>query len=216
MNSRTQRTTAVAFCCLIAFLAAGAKPLAPVGQRLVVHEWGTFTALQDDDGTALPGINVDDEPLPPFVHNLSHQILAPATSLRNIYMKGVPQRHPFVTLRLETPVVYFYPPAGRKVPLNADVHVEFRGGWLTQFYPQADAAAPGLKDGEFQFGPLDKTMRSTLSCAGCALAQTGTCSRPTRTPGWLRARSGLCGCRPIRAKASTTFSIAGWATFRRR
>jgi len=29
---------------------------------LVVHEWGTFTTLQDDEGRELSGINIDDEP----------------------------------------------------------------------------------------------------------------------------------------------------------
>ena len=35
-----------------------------------IHEWGTFTALQNDAGVAAGGINVDDEPLPAFVHDL--------------------------------------------------------------------------------------------------------------------------------------------------
>ena len=111
--------------------------------RLVVHEWGTFTALQDDDGSALSGINVDDEPLPPFVHNLSQRVLARPNSLWKVESKGAPERHPYVTLRLETPVVYFYPPAGQTEPLSLDVHVDLHGGWLTQFYPQAEAIAPG-------------------------------------------------------------------------
>ena len=35
--------------------------------------------------------------------------------------------------------LYFYPPAGQQLPLELDVHVDFRGGWLTEFYPNADA-----------------------------------------------------------------------------
>ena len=34
---------------------------------LVVHEWGTFTSLQDEEGRCLGGINSDDEPVPDFV-----------------------------------------------------------------------------------------------------------------------------------------------------
>src|SRR5690242_5449021 len=30
--------------------------------RMTVHEWGTFTALQAEDGRAIAGINTDDEP----------------------------------------------------------------------------------------------------------------------------------------------------------
>jgi len=53
-------------------------------------------------------------------------------------MKGAPRAHPLVTMRLETPVIYFYyPPKGMTEPFPVDVNVKFRGGWLTQFYPHA-------------------------------------------------------------------------------
>ncbi len=174
----------IAVACLV--LGHGAAS-SSAGDRLVVHEWGTFTALQDDDGSALAGINVDDEPLPAFVHNLSQRILAPSNSLRNIYMKGVPQRHPYVTLRLETPVVYFYPPAGEREPLVLDVHVDFRGGWLTQFYPQADAVAPGLREGKFQFGTLSADTRSSLDWRGLTVGTQGPVPQAD-SPAWNAPR----------------------------
>ncbi len=172
--------------CYLSLAGSGAAP-ASAAQGLTVHEWGTFTALQDDDGTALSGINVDDEPLPPFVHNLSQHVLTRATGLQNIYMKGVPQRHPYVTLRLETPVVYFYPPPGRAKPITLDVDVTFHGGWLTQFYPQAEAGAPGLKEGKFHFGTIDSQTRSTLSWRGLSV---GTRAEEPKTdaPVWLAPR----------------------------
>ena len=34
-----------------------------------IHEWGTFTSLQDEFGRAIGGINTDDEPVPDFVHS---------------------------------------------------------------------------------------------------------------------------------------------------
>ncbi len=43
--------------------------------KLMVHEWGTFTSLQDEAGRQLGGINVDDEPLPTFVHDLNPYVL---------------------------------------------------------------------------------------------------------------------------------------------
>ncbi len=138
---------------------------ASAGDSLVVHEWGTFTALQDDDGTALAGINVDDEPLPAFVHNLGRDLLKSPTGLRDdeaIVMKGAPQRHPYVTLRLETPVLYFYPPADRSGPVKLDVHVDFHSGWLTEFYPQAVVDAPGLKQGSFRFGEITPQTTGSL------------------------------------------------------
>jgi hypothetical protein len=48
-----------------------------------------------------------------------------------------------VKLRLETPVMYFYPEPGAVVP-PFDVHVTFRGGWLSEYYPDAEARAPGI------------------------------------------------------------------------
>jgi hypothetical protein len=47
---------------LLAGMRAGAE------EKWAVHEWGTFTALQDESGAAIGGINTDDEPVPPFVH----------------------------------------------------------------------------------------------------------------------------------------------------
>lgn len=114
--------------------------------KLVVHEWGTFTSLQDETGRAIGGINSDDEPLPPFVHNLRDGLIprSPAEDLVAALTKGVPFVMPTATMRLETPVLYFYPPDEAPLPLELDVRVEFRGGWLTQFYPDAIVQAPGI------------------------------------------------------------------------
>src|SRR5688572_2350117 len=99
--------------------------------KLVVHEWGTFTALQNERGEQLGGINIDDEPVPKFVHNLNPYVLQSSYALRGVFSKGAPQRHPYVNVRLETPVIYFYPPKSQRGPMQVDVDVLFRGGWLT-------------------------------------------------------------------------------------
>ena len=141
-------------------------------EKITVHEWGTFTALQNARGDALPGINIDDEPVPKFVHNLSRYVLAKQYATPRVMMKGVPRRHPFVTLRLETPVIYFYPPKGMALPVRLDVDVKFRGGWLTEFYPKATADAPGIKDGRFHYGALTpKTGSSRCRIASLSSAR---------------------------------------------
>jgi len=125
--------------------------------RLVVHEWGTFTTLQNEQGEELPGINVDDEPAPEFVHNLQPFLLdSPVlTDLHWRYrQKGAPASHPLVTMRLETPVIYFYPPRNQDGPITMDVNVRFQGGWLTEFYPYGEANVPGLETGSFDFDTL--------------------------------------------------------------
>ena len=124
---------------------------------LLVHEWGTFTTLQDEDGRELSGINVDDEPVPHFVHDVNPALLASPvlTSTHWEYrMKGAPRAHPLVTMRLETPVIYFYPPKGVTEPFPIDVNVKFRGGWLTQFYPNAVFNDPQMETSSFDFGKL--------------------------------------------------------------
>jgi hypothetical protein len=121
--------------------------------RLIVHEWGTFTCLQDEAGQAIGGINTDDEPVPPFVHDLSRGLLIPATEIPPVFFQGAPRCHPNVTMRLETPVIYFHLPKSQTKPLTVDVNIDFRGGWLTQFYPDAEAVAPGVESWP-NFGPL--------------------------------------------------------------
>ena len=126
-------------------------------QSLIVHEWGTFTALQNENGDQLSGINVDTEPVPRFVHNLGRFLLNDAVLSSQHWIhrqKAVPKNHPQVTLRLETPVIYFYPPPGMTLPQTVDVEVRFRGGWLTEFYPHADVKFPIVQNGEFQFADL--------------------------------------------------------------
>ena len=150
---------------VVAIFAAGGEAIGG-DDRLVVHEWGTFTSLQDDEGKELSGINTDDEPVPNFVHNLSRFLLSQPvlSSLHWQYrQKAAPRVHPRVTMRLETPVIYFYPPKSWKEGQQLDVSVRFRGGWLTEFYPTAYAAAPGLKDGFFDFGELTRDTESSLA-----------------------------------------------------
>jgi hypothetical protein len=158
------RFLAIAAASIFATLAWATTVTA--GNQLVVHEWGTFTCLQNDDGRELPGVNIDDEPVPNFVHNLSPFLLNRTLLTSEHWMyrqKAVPRSHPQVTMRLETPVIYFYPPKGETTPFNINVDVRFRGGWLSEFYPDATADAPGLKKNSFDFGKLTPQTVSSLS-----------------------------------------------------
>jgi len=139
---------------LLGLAALGVPTGGAHGSGLVVHEWGTFTSLQDENGQAIGGINTDDEPVPGFVHDLAPTLLIRATELPPVlFNKGAPGCHPDVTMRLETPVIYFHLPNPQTKPLTLNVNVEFRGGWLTQFYPSAGAVAPGVESGPI-FGHL--------------------------------------------------------------
>jgi hypothetical protein len=91
---------------------------------LTVHEWGTFTAVAGANGRAVewtPLITLSD--LPEFVEHLTDARLKPG-------LRG--------TIRLETPVLYFYSPRD----VTATVSVAFSKGVITEWYPGATRVQP--------------------------------------------------------------------------
>ncbi|MBY0471230.1 hypothetical protein K2X30_08695 [bacterium] len=119
-----------------------------------VHEWGTFTSLQDPRGKMLTGMHYDDEKLPDFVHSREKDATAAAGS-RPFQLVNHLARRPSgcegkgcdfaldrpefqVTQKMETPVIYFYSQQERDVQVN----VKFPGGLITQWFPQAASYAP--------------------------------------------------------------------------
>lgn len=172
------KTKVLAILCQIAACTAGAGSLAP----LVVHEWGTFTSFQDAKGATISGINVDDEPVPGFVHRLGDVTIFGLNARPATWSQGAPSCHPDVTLRLETPVLYFYPPAGWQ-PQPLDVQAEFTGGWLTEFYPAATATGAGFPK------TLNDQARSSLTWRQVTLDPAASALMPqTSSHVWLAPR----------------------------
>jgi hypothetical protein len=174
-------------CCQ----AAESKHLTSTGNndRLAVHEWGTFTSLQDEKGNAIGGINEDDEPVPSFVHRIATFLLLGPEASIPIMFQGAPQCHPDVTMRLETPVIYFHPNPSAKLPLSVDVEVAFKSGWLSEYYPAAEVEAPGVQ-GEMTFGPI---RADTVGKLRWKKLQVGTNANGPKTssPVWLAPRAVL-------------------------
>jgi hypothetical protein len=103
------------------FLAAETVP-APTG--VIAHEWGTFTSVAAADGSPMVWFALGGPAkLPCFVH---HSETLTKTSV-------------YTTVRMETPVVYFY----SQLPAELSVAVDFRQGALTEWYPQARNDSPG-------------------------------------------------------------------------
>jgi hypothetical protein len=162
---------------------------------VIVHEWGTFTSLQDEKGADLGGINVDDEPVPWFVCTDGGRVVVPQHQAGNFglppyaYGKGDwAANDPAVTMRLETPVLYIYPPKGEKPqavpPLT--VHVAFKGGVLSQFFPQAVFEGLTTVNGMHR-GALTESTTTSLTWSGVRLGST----RPppsTDDPVWTTPR----------------------------
>ncbi|MDQ3000065.1 MAG: hypothetical protein M3Y08_02210 [Fibrobacterota bacterium] len=100
-------------------------PVFPPPSGLEVHEWGTFTTLNASSGAELEGLYVDATRLPAFVHGLPYfnynaaKGWAPMDRLKN------------VTVKMETPVLYFY----SAKEMDVDVKVRFQGGTISQWYP---------------------------------------------------------------------------------
>jgi hypothetical protein len=184
---------------LFATVGAAEKNRSP----LIVHEWGTFTSLQDEKGEPIGGINTDDEPVPGFVRRLTTGFLLSPSEAPPVFFQGAPRCHPDVTMRLETPVLYFYPAPGW-TPRSIDVHVAFRGGWLTEYYPSAEARAPGFDAANpnrvfaveehhdrhwiHRFGRLRADAPGQLSWKGVTLEATGA-GPQTEDKVWLAPRA---------------------------
>ena len=123
---------------LTAILLTGSKT-AHGEEEFIVHEWGTITTRHAPDGTPAGRLNkiAPSEVLPPFVHRFE-----PPESASNaeggFSKRPLTPGHPDVTMRLETPVIYFYPPASFNPKTRIDVRVKFHGGIINEFYPTAD------------------------------------------------------------------------------
>jgi hypothetical protein len=165
---------------------AGFGGTGPAHDRLIIHEWGTFTSLQNEEGRAIGGVNADDEPAPEFVHRIADSLILGPGAAAPVFLKGAPRCHPDATMRLETPVVYFYPPRGVDGPLTVDVDVAFRGGWLSEYYPDAEFEAPGV-EGERQFGPISEATTGQLRWKNLKVGVEGE-GPETDSPVWLAPR----------------------------
>ena len=98
-------------------LAFAAMPQAP-NPSFIVHEWGTFTSIAGGDGAALQWRPLSgNTDLPCFVERSPLQVKGD--------MAG--------TVRMETPVLYFYAPHETTVAVD----VRFRQGVITEWFPPA-------------------------------------------------------------------------------
>lgn len=127
-----------------------------------LHEWGTFTTVSGSDGNLLTGLHVEEEHLPSFVYSHlgmrpqayglyffrnpspmnrvvydSNQMFVMEDAKKLLHpmtgVKGMPRASmENVTVKMETPVIYFYGDDTAEV----NVKVGFHGGTISQWYPQ--------------------------------------------------------------------------------
>jgi hypothetical protein len=96
-----------------------------------LHEWGTFTTVSGSDGVLLTGLEREEAPLPHFAH--SHLGLENGNlSRQNGFGKGIRRPVAGVTVKMETPVIYFHSDKA----FDAKIRIGFEGGTISQWYPQ--------------------------------------------------------------------------------
>lgn len=144
--------------CLLAFAIAAAigvelsarntaltrtgKKNVPAENRLVVHEWGTFTSIAGKDGVALEWRPLNGpSDLPKFVHTIAEG----SRGLRHVPGKG----ELTAAIRMETPVLYFYSAS----EMDVSVRVDFPKGKITEWYPQARSVETGIDWGRLKVMP---------------------------------------------------------------
>lgn len=118
LHTARRAVLSLAFCMLLAGTARTQQT------PIVAHEWGTFTSIAGNAGTAVqwyPWIVPSD--LPDFVEHFQSADFKPNLS---------------GTIRMETPVLYFYSTEEKTV----SVHVTFSKGLITEWYPHATGHAP--------------------------------------------------------------------------
>jgi hypothetical protein len=110
----------LAICAALSCVALCVAASRLTDDGLVVHEWGTFTSVADASGapTDWNTLGCNSE-LPRFVKDYGFRGFKSA-------LRG--------TVRMETPVIYFYSPHD----LEASVKVSFPTGVITEWYPDAD------------------------------------------------------------------------------
>jgi hypothetical protein len=98
---------------------------------LVAHEWGTFTSIAGEDGRAVQWLPHAGPPdLPEFIGRI------------NCSLKGALSG----TIRMETPVIYFYAPH----EMTVNVGVRFRQGIITEWFPRPAGTSDDLINNAFR------------------------------------------------------------------
>jgi hypothetical protein len=139
-------------------LLLGALTAAPAEVRrdsrdpdnLVAHEWGTFTSVAGEQGQQIEWLPLEGQnDLPCFVERFRY-------IQGKLALSG--------TVRMETPVIYFYAPQ----QMTVDVSVRFPAGLVTEWFPRADVT------------PVAHVTSATLTTPG--FASSATWSNVTITP----------------------------------
>lgn len=109
---------------------------------VVVHEWGTFTTVAGEDGQAVKWLPLGGPTdLPCFVDvykNRLYKVLNANAEAPVPITYDVARSSLVATVRMETPVIYFY----ADKPTAVSVKVKFPRGLITEWFPYATVVQP--------------------------------------------------------------------------
>jgi hypothetical protein len=136
--ARSRVPSLVVLC--FALCASFGAQIQPVNPDLTAHEWGTFTSIADRNGEAVEWSTLNGSAdLPSFIEHINSAFFKAG-------LRG--------TVRMETPVLYFYSPHETTVSVKA----VFSKGLMTEWYPRASHVepdpkkAPGVRDFQRRHG----------------------------------------------------------------
>jgi len=161
MTTKTARQSLIALLttCVIVSIAMARGHARTVYSGLTAHEWGTFTSIAGADGQAVEWFPLTGSTdLPSFVEHFRNAGF-------KLGLRG--------TVRMETPVLYFYSPREETV----SVKVSFAKGVITEWYPHASRVEPtaALWDGSLYREHLD----GSIAWDAVTLAQSQTADLPS-------------------------------------
>ena len=140
------------------FATGPSRPPSQSPPPVTVHEWGTFTSVAGEDGRAQEWVpRQAPSELPCFVERLPLSVKG--------YLPG--------TVRMETPVLYFYAPTATVV----DVNVRFPRGVVTEWYPRASVTPAVLDLGAYRRPQFE----SSISWPRVAVSPAATPAFPTES-----------------------------------
>lgn len=143
------------------------------------HEWGTFTTVSGSDGRLLTGLQVEEESLPSSVKSHA-RIYQPSP-----FQKGLMQALENVTVKMETPVIYFY----TEQPFHASVNVGFHGGSISQWYPSRSGGEVEPKGPKIDFSKkFEGSIAWEVDVTPPAIDDNAQVMRGDETPNWIYPR----------------------------
>ena len=170
MSRHSIGTVAALVAGLAAITSTGARPVAQettavpmtstASGSLIAHEWGTFTTVADEQGRPTEWLPLSGQSdLPCFVHYYQNREVKVLTAANLGPLVNYRQARERLrgTVRMETPVIYFYASAETSV----DVTVSFPQGLFSEWYPTASVLQQGAYE---RLLPVAKTVGSYAPC----------------------------------------------------